>query len=460
MKRETLSVSAIVLVSDDRDKFLAETIDSIKSQDRQPLEIIIIDSSSQGDAAEIVRQFTGISYYHQPDRNRAFNINLGLAKSKGDAIAFLNAGDLWTRHKLTNQIVYFESHPEVEIVQGFIQNIPDLFRYASYIENLDLAYDFVNLGSLICRRSVFNKVGMFDESLDIGAEIDWFVRSYENQVVKVKLELVTLLYRPKILQSLTDSQRSFQIISLKVLKKHIDRQKSNRSNKQPRGQINYKYIGRPFEEVVTDFQPFTIISDDCWSYGPYNDLRAKYATPFIGIRIEIPCYLELLKDLQNYVQSPLTFTNTSKYKHVNHWRDKDSLNFPIALLKDNVELLFVHESDEDVCREKWMRRIKRIHWDNLFIKFRDDHQDSLDKYLNEFDRLKYENKICFARQEYPPFEWVIAAPDYLDMISLGGDIYGATKKYFDAVNWVKKTHGSNLSAYKIQQPDRYRLTPE
>jgi uncharacterized protein (DUF1919 family) len=168
-----------------------------------------------------------------------------------------------------------------------------------------------------------------------------------------------------------------------------------------------------------------------------------------------------LKDLRNYVESPLTFTNTSKYKNVNRWRDKDSLDFPIARLKDKVELQFVHESDQDVCREKWTRRMKRIHWDNLFIKFRDDHQGSLNEYyLNEFDRLQHENKICFTRQEYPQYEWAIAAPDYFTSISEGGNIYALTKKYFDSEKWVKKIHGSNLSAYKIQPLDSCLSTPQ
>jgi uncharacterized protein (DUF1919 family) len=450
MKHDPLSVSVIVLVGDDRDRFLVETIDSIKNQDRQLLEIIVIDSSSQGDADEIVQQFTGISYYHQPDRNRAFNINLGIEKSKGDAIAFLNAGDLWTRHKLTNQVVYLESHPEVEIVQGLIQNIPDTFRYDSYIDNFDYAYDFVNLGSLICRRSIFDKVGMFDESLDIGAEIDWFVRSYENQVVKVKLELVTLLYRTKILQSLTDSHRSFQMILLKVLKKHIDRQKSDRSRKNLPSQFNHNYIGKPFE-LDTDFPSFTIISDDCWSYGPYNDIRTRYNTPFIGIRIESPSYLELLKDLRGYVESSLVFTDISKNERINSLRERDKLNFPIARLKDKVELLFFHEIDEEVCQQKWERRVERINWSNLFIKFREEPWDIRAEYLAEFDRLKYENKICFTLQEYPQFEWAIPAPDYFQAMSEHRNLYEATRKYFDAFNWIKNTHGPNLSAYKIQQ---------
>ncbi len=190
---------------------------------------------------------------------------------------------------------------------------------------------------------------------------------------------------------------------------------------------------------------------------PYIDFRVKFSTPFIGIRIEPPCYLELLKDIQGYVESPLSFTNQSKYNYVNTWREKDRLDFPIARLKNGIELLFVHESNEDVCREKWQRRLTRINWHNLFIKFRETPWGFQPKYLLKFHQLEYKYKICFTMEERPEFDWAISAPDYFQNILSGGNIYEPTKKYFDVENWIKKSYGSKPSAYKIKQGKRNDL---
>ena len=266
---------------------------------------------------------------------------------------------------------------------------------------------------------------------DDSREITESVKSLLDQLqVRQFIVPVEVLEGQQNLRPFAELFRLLQIRSLKALKKYNNGIKSSRA-------------------LTTAQSPvFTIISDDCWGYGPYNDYGVKYSTPFIDIRIEAPCYLELLKDLRGYVESPLTFTNTSKYKYINARRDK--VSFPVARLKDKVELLFVHDLDENICRAKWERRAQRIAWNNLFIKFREDESYFRDEYLIEFDQLQYEHKVCFTLNKHPEFAWAISAPDYFRSIVDGRNIYDATKQYFDAVSWVTKNHGSDLSAYKIK----------
>lgn len=462
VKRETLSVSVIILLND-LNNFWEDTINSVKNQNHQLLEIIVIDGSDQGQGAEITKDDPEIYYYHQPNRNKAMNLNLGIHLAKGSAIAFLDAGDLWTPHKVSSQVNYLEAHPDVEIVQGLIWNIFAKARYYRLIENpnhayLNHAYLFINPGSLTYRRSVFEKVGLFDETLDAGEEIDWFLRAWEKNTVKISLKQTSLLHRGSNLIKFREFS-TYQIRLLKAVGKCINRRKNEGENfsKNSLNLTNLReYIGEPCEELDANFEPFTIIGDDCWSHGPYLDFGVyKYNTPFIGIRIEPPCYLELLKDLQGYVESPLSFITRSKYDYINSWRENCRLNFPIAMLKNKVELLFVHELNEEICREKWQRRLERINWNNLFIKFREAPWVFQSEYLLEFNQLQYEYKICFTMQERPEFDWAVSVPDYFTAISSGGDIYGATKKYFDIENWVRKSYGPNPSAYKIKQGERH-----
>ncbi len=460
MKLETLSVSAIIIL--DREcSFLDETIYSIKEQSCQPLEIILIDGSDRGDGIKSVDRSAKIRYYHQPGRNKATNRNFGIHLAQGEAIGFLDAGDMWTPHKLADLVSQLKAHPEVGIVQGLIQDVDGTAQYSHDAGKSGSAYEFIHPGSWICRRSVFDRVGMFDEYLDTGEEIDWCIRAWEKNIVKTKLHQIALLHRQQNSQAFTELLCLVQARFQKTIEKYInDRQEgtNNLTNKRQNSANLCQYIGNPYEELLINFQPFTIISDDCWGAGAYFDFKTEFNTPFIGIRIEAPCYLELLKDLRGYIESPLIFINTSKYEGINSWRANNNITFPIARLKEKVELLFLHESDEEVCRQKWQRRVQRINWDNLFIKFREDGWNFREEYFAEFDRLPYEYKICFTQKDYPEYDWAISALGYFKSLKERTHIYPSTKMYFNTVAWLQKRSGSNSSAYKIQQKAVNHLT--
>ena len=70
----------------------------------------------------------------------------------------------------------------------------DPARFPPKIETLSAPYQFVNLGSAIFRRSVFSKVGLFDESLTFNEDTDWFLRAWEHNVKKIVLDRISLFY--------------------------------------------------------------------------------------------------------------------------------------------------------------------------------------------------------------------------------------------------------------------------
>jgi len=130
------------------------------------------------------------------------------------------------------------------------------------------------------------------------------------------------------------------------------------------------------QQRVTN-REFTIISNDCWGAQVYQELDLPYRTPFMGTFLMAPCYLKLLQDLPGYLRSPLHFTPQSRYE----FTDCDYLlkrnerhAYPIGLLKDDVEVHFVHYANEQEAREKWNRRLQRTLWDQgqLLIKFSND----------------------------------------------------------------------------------------
>ena len=71
---------------------------------------------------------------------------------------------------------------------------------------------------------------------------------------------------------------------------------------------------------------------------------------------------------------------------------------PIHLqLLDDIELHFLHYADEEEATQKWERRLKRMHWDNLYFKFNDNDACTYEL-MKEFEELPYKSKVIFSLQ--------------------------------------------------------------
>ncbi|MFE1744116.1 glycosyltransferase family 2 protein [Coleofasciculus sp. H7-2] len=225
MDDNQLFVSVIIPVYNG-EKYLSEAIKNVKNQDYQPLEIIIVDDGSTDGTAEVAaRSKDSIHYVYQENSGPAAARNRGLRIAKGDAIAFLDVDDLWSEDKLKLQANYLAANPSVKIVQGLIQQMK-LSQLAVNNQPLfELAYQpysYINLGSAIYRKSVFDIVGFFDETLNYAEDIDWFIRAWEKGISKVILEQVSLFYR-KHKDNMTVGKNLVELGFVRIFKNHLDR---------------------------------------------------------------------------------------------------------------------------------------------------------------------------------------------------------------------------------------------
>ncbi len=140
---------------------------------------------------------------------------------------------------------------------------------------------------------------------------------------------------------------------------------------------------------------FTIISDNCWGGFVYQNLDLEYRTPFIGLFIHGEDYVRMLKNLKLYLGQSLVFIEPSKSKYKDRLKSLGIFNaYPIALL-DDVELHFMHYKTIKEAEDKWYRRLSRINYDNLIIKFWEgDCASSQD--ISDFNSLPFKNKFVFT----------------------------------------------------------------
>jgi len=181
---------------------------------------------------------------------------------------------------------------------------------------------------------------------------------------------------------------------------------------------------------------FTIISNNCWGGGVYEDLNLLYNTPFVVFFIIAPDYIKLLKDLRTYMSMTLTFTDISKYKRINQERSQQHGLYPIGVLND-IEIYFMHYKSKEEAFEKWERRKARINWNNLYIKFCDN--DFCNHELaKEFDGLTYKNKVFFSVKNYNDVQSLVWFDKYKNEDGVG-DLYSFKwryRKYFNVVKWL------------------------
>ncbi|HEY4002237.1 MAG TPA: glycosyltransferase [Candidatus Xenobia bacterium] len=188
----TLSTSVIVPVHNGA-RFIGEAIASIRAQTAVAAEIIVVDDGSDDDTAVQVEALQpGIRVVTQVNRGPAAARNTGWRTAEGDLVAFLDADDTWAPSMLERlQQCLFEDS-ETDIAQGLIQR---LAWHDSRFVRRQQPYQFVNLGSALFRRRVFERVGGFDELLWENEDIDWFLQAWEHGVQKRVLPFVALYYR-------------------------------------------------------------------------------------------------------------------------------------------------------------------------------------------------------------------------------------------------------------------------
>lgn len=222
-------VSVIVPVYNG-ERYLADALESIFEQDYDPFEVIVVDDGSADGTSGIAKSYKEIRYIYQMNQGQGAAMNVGIKAAQGEFIAFLDADDLWTPNKLSVQVDYLPSHPQVGVVIGRMQNFlePGAKLPRQKTKDLLLA-DFVGLalGATVVRKTVFEQIGGFDTSYEYAKDVDWFVRTREAGIQMAVLPEV-LLYR-----RLHESNRSYQTQArttefLRVIKSSIDRRLNQR----------------------------------------------------------------------------------------------------------------------------------------------------------------------------------------------------------------------------------------
>src|SRR4029079_12478196 len=97
---------SIIMPTWNRAVYIMESVESVISQTYQNWELIIVDDGSEDETAEIISQIKdGRVKFHEAGKT-GIGIklkNIGIERSDGELIAFLDSDDLWAPTKLEKQ---------------------------------------------------------------------------------------------------------------------------------------------------------------------------------------------------------------------------------------------------------------------------------------------------------------------------------------------------------------------
>ena len=150
---------------------------------------------------------------------------------------------------------------------------------------------------------------------------------------------------------------------------------------------------------------FTIIANNCWAGKLYQYLDMPYLSPTVGLYFFADDYIKFVQRLHYYLSLKLQFIPLEKSRHKAELIERHQENIPIGVL-DDVEIVFRHYATREEAREKWERRVKRINWNDIFIKF-SRMNGCNDEHIKQFDRLSFENKFMLNIAKCPTYPWEV-----------------------------------------------------
>lgn len=165
---------SVVIPTYQRAALLEEAVRSVLAQTYPHLEVLVEDDGSTDGSGEAMARLGDprISYRREPNVGRPAPVrNRGIARARGELVAFLDSDDVWEPGKLEAQVPVLEGDPSLLAVSCDATWLPPrdrtLVRLRTMVrpsfEEL-LARNVVITSAIVVRREALAAIGGFDES--------------------------------------------------------------------------------------------------------------------------------------------------------------------------------------------------------------------------------------------------------------------------------------------------------
>lgn len=171
---------SIIIPTRNRVEYLKQALDSVYAQDYADFEVIVVDDGSTDTTSELVQQYDKrLHYYHQYHQGVAAARNYGIRHAKGRWVAFLDDDDLFLPGKLSKNMAYLRSHPDIiwlcsgfQLVDAQAQPLPrePIVPPAEITLHEIAMFSFLHTSSVVVSASVLREVGGFPEGVKVSED--------------------------------------------------------------------------------------------------------------------------------------------------------------------------------------------------------------------------------------------------------------------------------------------------
>ncbi|SDP06630.1 glycosyltransferase family 2 protein [Clostridium gasigenes] len=197
-----MNLFSIITVCYNSEKTIEKTIQSIINQRNGNYEYIIIDGKSTDSTLEIVNKYkkkmgNKLIVISEKDNGIYDAMNKGIRLAKGEFIGFLNSDDFYEDNALnivenkiqeTDEYIYGNTN----LIYAFDKKIIEKMSCSVNLLNEKTLRTGMGFSHQSCfvKKNVFDRIGNFNIKYKVGADWDFTIRCYKNNIKFRKLDVI------------------------------------------------------------------------------------------------------------------------------------------------------------------------------------------------------------------------------------------------------------------------------
>jgi glycosyltransferase involved in cell wall biosynthesis len=167
-----MTLVSIITPSFNQASYLEQTLRSVLDQDHADIEYLVVDGGSADGSVDIIKKYAPrLAYWvSEKDSGQADAINKGMARAKGDIVAWLNSDDYYLPGAVSAAVKTFDENPDAILVYADMLAVDErgqtfnTLRYRQLtLEDL-LCFQIIGQPAVFMRRAAFEKASGLDLS--------------------------------------------------------------------------------------------------------------------------------------------------------------------------------------------------------------------------------------------------------------------------------------------------------
>jgi glycosyltransferase involved in cell wall biosynthesis len=269
-----MTTISVIIPAYNAEGTILETIESVQQQTFSDLEIIVIDDGSSDRTLDLLDTVVDerLKVYSYEHEGVSVARNRGIAQATGAYISFIDADDLWTKDKLSKQLLALQQTEQAGVAYShliyLVESVDtrDNTKNTSFVPGEKLTFrgniypdlllgNFIGNGSnILARREAIESVGEFDPTLKSCEDWDYFLR------LAAKWDFVLVpepqIFYRKSAGTLTSNAQIMEETGLQVLKRAHQTSILNHSEQQKNRSIAnfYRYCSQLYLNSSSSFK--------------------------------------------------------------------------------------------------------------------------------------------------------------------------------------------------------------